>query len=99
MGNEAKTKGVNILLGPVFGPIGRVVEGGRNWEGFSNDPYLAGQLGREAVGGIQDAGVIACGKHWLAQEQETHRLNAAITEAQPVSSNVDDKTLHELYMW
>ncbi|KAH7191783.1 glycoside hydrolase superfamily [Fusarium flagelliforme] len=99
MGNEAKTKGVNILLGPVFGPLGRVVEGGRNWEGFSNDPYLAGQLGREAVVGIQDAGIIACGKHWLAQEQETHRLNAAITEAQPVSSNVDDKTLHELYMW
>ncbi|CEI61924.1 putative beta-glucosidase M [Fusarium venenatum] len=99
MGSEAKTKGVNILLGPVFGPLGRVVEGGRNWEGFSNDPYLAGRLGHEAVAGIQNAGVVACGKHWLAQEQETHRLAAAATKAEAISSNVDDKTLHELYMW
>lgn len=35
MGGEARTKGVNVLLGPVVGPIGRVVEGGRNWEGQS----------------------------------------------------------------
>ncbi|CAF3457969.1 unnamed protein product [Fusarium graminearum] len=99
MGSEAKTKGVNVLLGPVFGPLGRVVEGGRNWEGFSNDPYLAGRLGHEAIAGIQNAGVIACGKHWLAQEQETHRLAARATNAEAISSNVDDKTLHELYMW
>ncbi|KAF4454371.1 putative beta-glucosidase precursor [Fusarium austroafricanum] len=99
MGHEAKAKGVNILLGPVFGPLGRVVEGGRNWEGFTNDPYLAGRLGHEAVAGIQDAGVVACGKHWLAQEQETHRLSSKVTGAESVSSNVDDKTLHEMYMW
>ncbi|KAJ4104165.1 hypothetical protein NW760_010843 [Fusarium oxysporum] len=99
MGAEAKAKGVNILLGPVFGPLGRVVEGGRHWEGFSNDPYLAGKLGHEAVAGIQDAGVVACGKHFLAQEQETHRLAASITGADAISSNVDDKTLHELYLW
>ncbi|QKD61980.2 glycoside hydrolase superfamily [Fusarium oxysporum Fo47] len=49
MGAEAKAKGVNILLGPVFGPLGRVVEGGRNWEGFSNDPYLA-DLPRQSQG-------------------------------------------------
>ncbi|KAM0471674.1 hypothetical protein ACHAP7_008938 [Fusarium lateritium] len=99
MGSEAKAKGVNVLLGPVFGPLGRVVEGGRNWEGFSNDPYLAGALGHEAVAGIQEAGVIACGKHFIAQEQETHRLAARVTGAESVSSNVDDKTLHELYLW
>ncbi|KAF5591070.1 beta-glucosidase [Fusarium pseudoanthophilum] len=98
MGAEAKAKGVNILLGPVFGPLGRVVEGGRNWEGFSNDPYLAGKLGHEAVAGIQDAGVVACGKHFLAQEQETHRLAASVTGADAISSNLDDKTLHELYL-
>ncbi|KAM0542563.1 hypothetical protein ACHAPJ_012734 [Fusarium lateritium] len=99
MGAEAKIKGANILLGPVFGPLGRVVEGGRNWEGFSNDPYLAGRLGYDAVSGIQDAGVVACGKHFLAQEQETHRLAATTTKAESVSSNIDDKTLHELYLW
>ena len=37
MGAEFKTKGVNVALGPVVGPLGRVDEGGRNWEGISND--------------------------------------------------------------
>jgi len=37
MGAEFKRKGVNVLLGPVVGPLGRVALGGRNWEGFSND--------------------------------------------------------------
>jgi len=37
MGAEFKKKGVNVALGPVVGPLGRVFEGGRNWEGFSND--------------------------------------------------------------
>jgi len=37
MGGEFKTKGVNVALGPVVGPLGRVFEGGRNWEGISND--------------------------------------------------------------
>jgi beta-glucosidase len=37
MGGEFKTKGVNVALGPVVGPLGRVAEGGRNWEGISND--------------------------------------------------------------
>lgn len=37
MGGEFKTKGVNVALGPVVGPLGRVAEGGRNWEGFTND--------------------------------------------------------------
>lgn len=37
MGGEFRRKGVNVLLGPVVGPVGRVVEGGRNWEGFSVD--------------------------------------------------------------
>ncbi|RSM10911.1 hypothetical protein CDV31_007039 [Fusarium ambrosium] len=99
MGSEAKVKGVNLLLGPVIGPLGRVVQGGRNWEGFSNDPYLSGQLVHETIDGIQTAGVMASAKHFVAQEQETHRLPASITGAESVSSNVDDRTLHELYLW
>lgn len=99
MGSEAKVKGVNLLLGPVIGPLGRVVEGGRNWEGFSNDPYLSGRLVHETIDGIQTAGVMASAKHFVAQEQETHRLPASITGAESVSSNVDDRTLHELYLW
>jgi beta-glucosidase len=41
MGQEHKAKGVTVQLGPVAGPIGRSPEGGRNWEGFSPDPYLS----------------------------------------------------------
>ncbi|KAJ6039065.1 glycosyl hydrolase family 3 N terminal domain-containing protein [Penicillium canescens] len=41
MGREFKRKGVNVALGPVVGPLGRI---GRNWEGFGNDPYLSGVL-------------------------------------------------------
>jgi beta-glucosidase len=72
MGREFKDKGVNVVLGPVIGPLGRIAEGGRNWEGFSNDPYLSGELIYEAVSGIQES-VIACVKHYILNEQETNR--------------------------
>lgn len=62
MGSEFHRKGVHLLLGPVVGPIGRVVEGGRNWEGYSTDPYLSGALVYETVRGIQSAGVAASTK-------------------------------------
>lgn len=62
MGDEFKKKGVNVLLGPVVGPAGRVVRGGRNWEGISSDPYLSGALVYESVVGIQERGVITSTK-------------------------------------
>ncbi len=69
MGEEHKGKGVNVVLGPVAGPLGRTPEGGRNWEGFSPDPYLTGVGMSETVKGIQDAGVVACAKHFILNEQ------------------------------
>lgn len=59
MGHEFRGKGINIALGPNAGPLGRTPLGGRNWEGFSVDPYLSGQLNAETIIGIQEAGVIA----------------------------------------
>ena len=59
MGGEFRRKGVNIALGPNAGPLGRIPLAGRNWEGFSVDPYLSGQLNAETVTGYQEAGVIA----------------------------------------
>ncbi|KAL7626501.1 glycoside hydrolase 3 [Parahypoxylon ruwenzoriense] len=97
MGQEFKAKGVNVLLGPNAGPLGRIPLGGRNWEGFSVDPYLSGQLIAETIVGHQDAGVIASIKHFIANEQETYRRPYFGVEA--VSANVDDKTLHEFYLW
>ncbi|CEI62445.1 Beta-glucosidase cel3A [Fusarium venenatum] len=97
MGKEFKAKGVNVLLGPNVGPLGRTPLGGRNWEGFSVDPYLTGKLSAESIIGHQDAGVIANVKHFIANEQETYRRPYHGIEA--VSSNIDDKTLHEYYLW
>ena len=78
-------------LGPNAGPLGRTPLGGRNWEGFSPDPYLSGGAVAETVGGNQDAGVIASVKHFILNEQEHFRGG--------ISSNLDDKTMHELYLW
>lgn len=47
MGMEFKLKGAHVILGPVAGPLGRSGYGGRNWEGFSPDPYLTGVLFEE----------------------------------------------------
>ncbi|KAJ5137143.1 hypothetical protein N7448_005697 [Penicillium atrosanguineum] len=88
MGEEFRKKGVNMVLGPVTGPLGRIAEGGRNWEGFADDPYLGGGL--------------IYNTHYIGNEQETNRVpgeneQGEYTEA--VSSNIDDKTMHELYLW
>ncbi|EHY54565.1 hypothetical protein HRR83_004314 [Exophiala dermatitidis] len=104
MGAENRDKGVDVQLGPVCGPLGRSPEGGRNWEGFSPDPYLTGALIAPTVQGIQSQGVIACTKHYIANEQEHFRQ---VGESQgygwnitgTLSSNIDDKTMHELYLW
>lgn len=76
MGQEFRHKGVQVLLGPVVGPIGRVATGGRNWEGFSSDPYLTGKLGAETVDGIQSAGVSASTK----VGRETSRFKEGLTD-------------------
>jgi Glycosyl hydrolase family 3 N terminal domain len=69
MGSEHRDKGVDVQLGPVSGPLGRAPEGGRNWEGFSPDPVLTGVGMEFTIKGIQDAGVIACAKHYIMNEQ------------------------------
>ncbi|KAI6598162.1 glycoside hydrolase 3 [Pyricularia oryzae] len=97
MGKEFKAKGVNVLLGPNAGALGRVPVAGRNWEGFTVDPYLSGILNAESIVGHQEAGVIATTKHFIGNEQELYRRPYFGVEA--VSSNIDDKTVHELYMW
>ncbi|EKG21899.1 hypothetical protein MPH_00819 [Macrophomina phaseolina MS6] len=82
---------------PVAGPLGA-----RNWEGFSPDPYLAGVAMNETIRGTQDAGAQACAKHFVGNEQETQRSNTVLpdgTPAEATSSNIDDRTMHELYLW
>ncbi|KAK4507935.1 hypothetical protein PRZ48_001670 [Zasmidium cellare] len=100
MGTEHRLKGIDIQLGPAIGPLGRTAAGGRNWEGFSPDPSLTGIGVYETVKGIQDAGIIACTKHYITNEQEHFRQGSPpsyLTAA--ISSNLDDVTMHELYLW
>ncbi|KAK8137166.1 glycoside hydrolase family 3 protein [Apiospora sp. TS-2023a] len=97
MALEFKRKGVQVPLGPVVGPLGRIATGGRNWEGFANDPYLAGILVADTVEGMQSTGVVTSTKHFIMNEQERNRNPEGDVEA--VSSNLDDKTMHELYLW
>ncbi|KAL5045586.1 putative beta-glucosidase L [Aspergillus fruticulosus] len=91
MGAESSALGVHVQLGPVAGALGKIPSAGRNWEGFSNDPYLAGIAMAEAIQGMQSSGVQACAKHYLLNEQEYNRNT--------ISSNADDRTIHELYLW
>ncbi|KIM33816.1 glycoside hydrolase family 3 protein [Serendipita vermifera MAFF 305830] len=88
MGQEFRGKGVNVALGPMMNMM-RAPTGGRAWEGWGGDPFLAGAGSEETVKGIQSQGVQACAKHWLNNEQEHYRDTS--------SSNVDDRTQHEIY--
>ncbi|KAH7882461.1 glycoside hydrolase family 3 protein [Phlebopus sp. FC_14] len=88
MGQEFKGKGVNVALGPMMN-MGRVAAGGRNFEGFGADPFLTGEAAYETILGLQQAGVQATAKHFVGNEQEHFRTSS--------SSNIDDRTMHEIY--
>ena len=88
IGQEFRGKGVNVALGPMMNMM-RAPEGGRAWEGWGGDPFLASAGSEETVKGIQSQGVQACAKHWLNNEQEHFRDSS--------SSNVNDRTQHEIY--
>jgi beta-glucosidase len=89
LGREARAAGVDVVLGPGLN-IKRSPLCGRNFEYYSEDPFLAGMLAGAAARGIQNEGVAACLKHFAVNNQETDRLR--------VSANVDERTLREVYL-
>lgn len=91
LGEETKALGIHVILGPVAGPLGQFPNGGRNWEGFSNDPYLSGIATGETIAGIQEGGAQSCVKHFILNEQEKNR--------ETMNSAIDERVLHELYLW
>ncbi|KIV90691.1 hypothetical protein PV10_05319 [Exophiala mesophila] len=97
--HQAKLKGVNVLLGPAMGPLGRNPAGGRVWEGFGSDPVLQAVAAAETIHGIQSQGVMATAKHLIGNEQEHFRKSFEWGIPEALSSNIDDRTLHELYLW
>jgi len=99
LGLEHRLKGVNVWLGPSMGPLGRMPGGGRNWEGFGPDPVLQGIAAALTIKGVQDEGVIATAKHYIANEQEHFRQAWEWILPNAISSNIDDRTMHEIYLW
>ncbi|MDQ2072433.1 glycoside hydrolase family 3 C-terminal domain-containing protein [Haloarcula sp. H-GB4] len=89
MGREAAALGQDALLAPGVNII-RVPHCGRNFEYLSEDPVHAGAVGASLIDGIQSADVVATVKHFVANNQETHRTT--------VSAEVDERTLRELYL-
>ena len=89
LGVESNALGVDLLLGPGIN-IKRSPLAGRNFEYFSEDPLLSGKLGAAYINGVQSQGVGATAKHYVANNVETQRMWA--------NSNLDDRTLNEIYM-
>jgi beta-glucosidase len=89
LGNEAKSRGKDVILGPGVNII-RTPLNGRNFEYFSEDPYLTSRLAINYIKGVQDQEIAACVKHFVANNQEVNRTN--------VSVEMDDRTLHEIYL-
>ena len=87
--SEAKELGVSVMLGPGVN-IKRSPLCGRNFEYFSEDPILAGELGAHYISAMQRCGVGTSLKHYAGNNQETHRMTA--------NSMIDERALHEIYL-
>lgn len=89
LGEECRANGVSILLGPAVN-IKRSPLCGRNFEYFSEDPFLSAELGAGYVNGLQSTGVGASAKHFAANSQEENRMT--------IDERIDERTLREIYL-
>ncbi len=89
LGEEAASQGVGVILGPGLN-VKRSPLCGRNFEYFSEDPFLAGKMAASYIRGIQKNGVAACPKHFAANSQELRRMAS--------DSVMDERTLREIYL-
>ncbi len=87
--SEARRKGVDVVLGPTIN-LHRSPLGGRHFECFSEDPELSAELAAAYVRGLQENGVAATPKHYVANDAETDRFT--------VDVEVDERALRELYL-
>ncbi|CAK5269088.1 unnamed protein product [Mycena citricolor] len=90
LAEEFRGKGIHVYLGPAM-DLMRNPMAGRAWEGFGPDPYLSGEAAYYTIIGVQNVGVQACAKHFNGYNQEHWRYG--------MISNIDDRTMHELYLY
>ena len=89
LASEAKSKRAHVLLGPTVN-IHRTPLAGRNFECYSEDPYLTGKMAAAYIRGLQNNGVAACIKHFVCNDQEFERKS--------ISAEIDEQTLREIYL-
>ncbi len=89
LGQEARRKGVHVLLAPTIN-LHRSPRGGRHFECYSEDPLLTGVMAAGFITGVQEQGVAATAKHFVANDSETERMT--------VSVQVSERVLRELYL-
>ncbi len=89
LGNECQAENVSIILGPGTN-IKRSPLCGRNFEYFSEDPFLASNIAASHIKGVQSQGVGTSLKHFFANNQETRRMS--------ISEEIDERTIHEIYL-
>ena len=89
LGKEARGRGKDVILAPGIN-IMRSPLGGRNFEYFSEDPFLAAEMAVPFIKGVQENDVAACVKHFALNSQETERLNVEV--------EVDERTVREIYL-
>ncbi len=89
LARETKAKGAQVLLGPTVN-IHRTPVAGRNFECYSEDPYLTGKIASAYIRGLQSEGISACIKHFVCNDQEFERFS--------ISAEVDERTLREIYL-
>lgn len=89
LGEECRTEGVHVLLGPGIN-LKRSPLCGRNFEYFSEDPFLSGRFGAAWIAGLQAQGTGASLKHYAVNNQETLRMTTSV--------EIDERTLHEMYL-
>ncbi|MCR5741259.1 MAG: glycoside hydrolase family 3 C-terminal domain-containing protein, partial [Gammaproteobacteria bacterium] len=89
IGSECQREKVSMILGPGAN-IKRSPLCGRNFEYFSEDPYLSGHMASSFLKGVSSKGIYGCLKHYACNSQETNRMSS--------NSKIDDRTLHEVYL-
>ena len=89
IGSDCRARGVHVIFGPGVNIV-REPQNGRNFEYLGEDPYLSGQMAAPWIRGVQSQGVAACAKHYVANEQETDRID--------INEIISKRALEEIYL-